>query len=259
MEKRETYAASFLSSPVILSYLQADDELVKGGHDGEAVWWVWVCERRFWRTLGRTWLLAGWVCCHLLATPHTHPIPTVPAVRTRVRLRDAWVGEGRPRRGGIECEVRGEVWSVHAKKRVNRGKVFLVKVDCQSEFALRKLASPARARAPGQRADASSTLQTPHTPHTMPPKKKGDLQQKSPAEFFAENKNIAGFDNVSFDAAQPPACSVPPSPHAHILSLSLSLCTPVHRLAGQMLVHLYAGAGRKFAGRGGIHQRAAGH
>lgn len=23
------------------------------------------------------------------------------------------------------------------------------------------------------------------------------LQQKSPAEFFAENKNIAGFDNVS--------------------------------------------------------------
>jgi DNA topoisomerase VI subunit B len=28
--------------------------------------------------------------------------------------------------------------------------------------------------------------------------KKGDvLQQKSPAEFFAENKNIAGFDNVS--------------------------------------------------------------
>jgi hypothetical protein len=26
-----------------------------------------------------------------------------------------------------------------------------------------------------------------------------------------------------------------------------------------MLVHLYAGAGRKFAGRGGIHQRAAGH
>jgi DNA topoisomerase VI subunit B len=34
----------------------------------------------------------------------------------------------------------------------------------------------------------------------MPPKKaktSGDvLQQKSPAEFFAENKNIAGFDNV---------------------------------------------------------------
>ena len=27
---------------------------------------------------------------------------------------------------------------------------------------------------------------------------KGDiLEQKSPAEFFAENKNIAGFDNVS--------------------------------------------------------------
>ena len=29
-------------------------------------------------------------------------------------------------------------------------------------------------------------------------KRKADvLQQKSPAEFFAENKNIAGFDNVS--------------------------------------------------------------
>ena len=28
--------------------------------------------------------------------------------------------------------------------------------------------------------------------------KKADLiEQKSPAEFFAENKNIAGFDNVS--------------------------------------------------------------
>ena len=25
------------------------------------------------------------------------------------------------------------------------------------------------------------------------------LQQKSPAEFFAENKNIAGFDNVRAD------------------------------------------------------------
>lgn len=33
---------------------------------------------------------------------------------------------------------------------------------------------------------------------TMPPKgrKADNLQQKSPAEFFAENKNIAGFDNV---------------------------------------------------------------
>jgi DNA topoisomerase VI subunit B len=26
--------------------------------------------------------------------------------------------------------------------------------------------------------------------------KGGQLQQKSPAEFFADNKNIAGFDNV---------------------------------------------------------------
>ena len=32
----------------------------------------------------------------------------------------------------------------------------------------------------------------------MPPKprKADNLQQKSPAELFAENKNIAGFDNV---------------------------------------------------------------
>lgn len=32
----------------------------------------------------------------------------------------------------------------------------------------------------------------------MAPKAAGkdQLQQKSPAEFFAENKNIAGFDNV---------------------------------------------------------------
>lgn len=28
-------------------------------------------------------------------------------------------------------------------------------------------------------------------------KKLDELQQKSPAEFFADNKNIAGFDNVS--------------------------------------------------------------
>lgn len=27
-------------------------------------------------------------------------------------------------------------------------------------------------------------------------KKQDELQQKSPAEFFADNKNIAGFDNV---------------------------------------------------------------
>lgn len=28
--------------------------------------------------------------------------------------------------------------------------------------------------------------------------KKETLEQKSPAEFFADNKNIAGFDNVSW-------------------------------------------------------------
>lgn len=31
----------------------------------------------------------------------------------------------------------------------------------------------------------------------MPPKGSGDnLKSKSPADFFAENKNIAGFDNA---------------------------------------------------------------
>ena len=35
--------------------------------------------------------------------------------------------------------------------------------------------------------------------------KKADvLQQKSPAEFFAENKNIAGFDNVGPNTATYP-------------------------------------------------------
>ena len=33
----------------------------------------------------------------------------------------------------------------------------------------------------------------------MAKRKAEALQQKSPAEFFAENKNIAGFDNVSND------------------------------------------------------------
>jgi len=39
----------------------------------------------------------------------------------------------------------------------------------------------------------------------MPAKKSksSDLVQKSPAEFFAENKNIAGFDNVRVDVLQP--------------------------------------------------------
>ena len=41
----------------------------------------------------------------------------------------------------------------------------------------------------------------------MPPKKSSkkddQLEQKSPAEFFAENKNIAGFDNVRGSCARP--------------------------------------------------------
>jgi hypothetical protein len=38
----------------------------------------------------------------------------------------------------------------------------------------------------------------------MAPKaaKKDELQQKSPAEFFADNKNIAGFDNVRMGGAR---------------------------------------------------------
>ena len=35
------------------------------------------------------------------------------------------------------------------------------------------------------------------------PKNADVLQQKSPAEFFAENKNIAGFDNVRSDTWSP--------------------------------------------------------
>ena len=41
------------------------------------------------------------------------------------------------------------------------------------------------------------------------------LQQKSPAEFFAENKNIAGFDNVRRRSAAQQTlclCSLPPPP-----------------------------------------------
>jgi DNA topoisomerase VI subunit B len=34
------------------------------------------------------------------------------------------------------------------------------------------------------------------------------LQQKSPAEFFAENKNIAGFDNVSIVTPLRPAQTI---------------------------------------------------
>jgi DNA topoisomerase VI subunit B len=40
--------------------------------------------------------------------------------------------------------------------------------------------------------------------------KKSELQQKSPAEFFAENKNIAGFDNVR----PPPRAPGAPSAHS---------------------------------------------
>jgi DNA topoisomerase VI subunit B len=40
------------------------------------------------------------------------------------------------------------------------------------------------------------------------PARKSELQQKSPAEFFAENKNIAGFDNVGPRAA---SCPLPPA------------------------------------------------
>ncbi len=35
------------------------------------------------------------------------------------------------------------------------------------------------------------------------------LQQKSPAEFFADNKNIAGFDNVSISRLIVELCQTP--------------------------------------------------
>lgn len=45
--------------------------------------------------------------------------------------------------------------------------------------------------------------------------KKGDaLVQKSPAEFFAENKNIAGFDNVRGSTRGGPARMAAPLPQS---------------------------------------------
>ena len=51
---------------------------------------------------------------------------------------------------------------------------------------------------PGRRRRRrTSDARSPIESIDMAPKRKADnLQQKSPAEFFAENKNIAGFDNV---------------------------------------------------------------
>jgi hypothetical protein len=64
---------------------------------------------------------------------------------------------------------------------------------------------------------------------------KGDkLQQKSPAEFFAENKNIAGFDNVSaysqhlFCCLQQPRLVVGPlAQHRQLQFVSHNSSTPL--------------------------------
>ncbi len=52
----------------------------------------------------------------------------------------------------------------------------------------------------------------------MAPGKSQVAQQKSPAEFFAENQNIAGFDNVSIVVTLP----VFASSRSCMLSFSLS-------------------------------------
>lgn len=66
-----------------------------------------------------------------------------------------------------------------------------------------KAASPA-AKAP--RAPAKPKAAAASKPSPAPSAKKGEvLSFKSPAEFFAENQNIAGFDNVS--AVPPPSLS----------------------------------------------------
>lgn len=70
------------------------------------------------------------------------------------------------------------------------------------------------------------------------------LQQKSPAEFFAENKNIAGFDNVS--AA---VLCVQVRLHATIALPPVAALLHVCMLAaGQMLVHDREGACGELSG-----------
>ena len=61
--------------------------------------------------------------------------------------------------------------------------------------------------------------------------KKADiLQQKSPAEFFAENKNIAGFDNVQSSTTCPSLSSSAIRPYSatngsHCASCDLQICS----------------------------------
>jgi len=47
----------------------------------------------------------------------------------------------------------------------------------------------------------------------------GKLQQKTPAEFFAENRNIAGFDNVRHSrscSGSHSARTLPPAWQSHL-------------------------------------------
>lgn len=53
-----------------------------------------------------------------------------------------------------------------------------------------------RAEASRTRVRSFDILLLSHISQMPKAKAKDDLRQKSPAEFFAENKNIAGFDNV---------------------------------------------------------------
>ena len=80
-------------------------------------------------------------------------------------------------------------------------------------------------------------------------KRKADvLQQKSPAEFFAENKNIAGFDNVSKAILVITAAVRPMAPTSVPISA-----------ARQMLVYQYQRASRELFGCSRKHWPASRH
>ena len=64
--------------------------------------------------------------------------------------------------------------------------------------------------------------------------KKDELQQKSPAEFFADNKNIAGFDNVSAAQGAAHGAALTAAPRLQLAArLSPLACfCPISRAAG---------------------------
>ena len=59
------------------------------------------------------------------------------------------------------------------------------------------------------------------------PRKTDVLEQKSPAEFFAENKNIAGFDNVGSLFQVPLGCGPQISSEQVLCCSQGRACTPL--------------------------------